>query len=186
MAAREHPRLDGVREQVERARFLLHDAHAESTYARAFPKLMAAVYPARAALEIMRESAKLGELTIPLPEFDRRVAELVPLWRLIHAVRVRDFHHYGIQSGGRIVATFQITLPPYGHAEFSMYPDPVHPRASIVVSDASAQCRMLLTSDVGVQDEAESDAVPYWVLLEEYLKQLAKVVQEYASLLQPS
>lgn len=183
MTRRENPRLVGVREQIERARFLLRDAHAESTYARAFPKLMAAVYPARAALEIMRESAKLGELTVPITDFDRRVAELVPLYRLIHAVRIRDFHHYGIQSGGRIFATFQITLPPHGHAEFSMYPDPIHPRASIVVSDPSANRKMLLTSDVGVQDEAEPDAIPYGVLLKEYLDQLDVAVQEFASLL---
>src|SRR6266700_2143465 len=114
MKAREHHRLVGVRQQIERAKFLLDDAHAESTYGRAFPKLLAAVYPARAALEIMRGSAKLGELVVPASEFDRRVAELVPRWRLIHAVRIRDFHEGGIQSGSRILVTFQIKLPPYG------------------------------------------------------------------------
>ncbi len=64
-----------------------------------------------------------------------------------------------------------------------MYPDPVHPRASIVVSDPSANCKLLLTSDVGVQDEAETDAIPYWVLLAEYLEQMDVAVREYASLL---
>src|SRR6266404_3496821 len=87
-----NPRLAGVKEQITRARLLLEEAHAVRDYDLAFPKLIAAVYPARAALEIMREAARLGELTVPAKEFDRLVEERVPRWRLIHVVRVRDFH----------------------------------------------------------------------------------------------
>ena len=79
----------------------------------------------------MREAAKLGEMVVPPKEFDRLVEERVPQWRLIHAVRVRDFHHYGVQGGGRIMVKFSITVPAHGHAEFSMYADPVTPCASL-------------------------------------------------------
>jgi len=183
MTVHENPCIVGVRQQVERARFLVADAHAEEFYDRAFPKLIAAVYPARAALEIMRESAKRGELTVSPAEFDRRVSRLVPRYRLVHAVRIRDFHHYGVQDGGRIMIEFQITLPPHGHVEFSMHHDPFHPKASIQLSHPEGICGLLLTTEIGVQDESESDVVPYWVLLKEYLDQLELAIREYESLL---
>ncbi len=183
MKPTENVRLLGIKEQIERAKGFLRDAQSESSYDRAFPKLIAAVYPARAAIEIMRESAKAGELTVDLAAFDRRIAELVPTYRLIHAVRIRDFHQYGILGGGRIMVTFQVTLPPHGHSEFTMYPDPVHPKAQLIVSDPSANRKLLLTSDVGVQDESTRDAIPYAVLLDEYLEQLETAVLEFESLL---
>src|SRR6266702_1155129 len=172
-------RLAGVKEQLTRARLLLEEAHAVRDYDVAFPKLIAAVYPARAALEIMREAAKVGELTVPPKEFDRLVEARVPQWRLIHAVRVRDFHHYGVQGGGRIMVQFSITLPAHGRAEFSMYPDPVDPRPEVRLSDPSGSYKLLLTSDVVVQDELESRAVPYWILLQEYLEQMDALVVEF-------
>ncbi len=73
-----NPRLAGVKEQLRRARLLLEEAHAVRDYDAAFPKLIAAVYPARAALEIMREAAKLGELSVSPREFDRLVNERAP------------------------------------------------------------------------------------------------------------
>jgi len=61
-------RLAGVKEQIARGTALLNEAHAVPDYDKAFPKLIGAVYPARAALEIMREAAKLGELVVPPKE----------------------------------------------------------------------------------------------------------------------
>jgi len=171
-----------VKEQLVRARLLLEEAQAVTDYDVAFRKLIAAVYPARAALEIMREAARLGELTVSLQEFDRRVGERVPQYRLIHAVRIRDFHRYGVQGGGRIMVEFQIRMPPLGHTEFSMYPDP-EPRPEVRLSDPSGSYNLLLTSDVVVQDERESRAIPYWVLLREYLEQMDGLVGEFESLL---
>jgi len=176
-------RLAGVKEQVVRASLLLEEAHAVTDYDVAFRKLIAAVYPARAALEIMRAAARLGELTVSLREFDRRVGERVPRYRLIHAVRIRDFHRYGVQGGGRIMVEFQIRMPPLGHAELSMYPDPVDPRPEVRLSDPSGSYKLLLTSDVVVQDERESRAIPYRVLLREYLEQMDGLVGEFGSLL---
>jgi len=178
-----NPRLAGAKEQLTRAWRLLEEAHAIRAYDAAFPKLIAAVYPARAALEIMREAAKLGELTVSLQEFDRRVAERVPRYRLIQAVRIRDFHRYGVQGGGRIMVEFKIRMPPLGHAEFSMYPDPIDPRPEVRVSDQSGSYTLLLTSDVVVQDEREAQPIPYWVLLREYLEQMDALVGEFESLL---
>lgn len=183
MKARQHPRLAGIREQIKRATLLLDEAQALPDYRSAFRKLIAAVYPARAALEIMREAVKLGELTIPLDGFDRRVAELVPRYRLIHAVRIRDFHRYGVQGDGHILVECQVTVPPHGHAEFSMYPDPVNPRPDIHLSDSSGSYKFLLTSDAVVQDEREPEAVPYWVLLKEYLEGVDALAREFEALL---
>jgi len=81
-----------------------------------------------------------------------------------------------------MVVHFQITLPPYGHAEFSMYPRPDRPEASITVSDGGRH-RFLLTSDRVIQDEREPVAVSYPDLLSEYLEQLPAAVAEFESLL---
>lgn len=183
MKPREDLRIAGVEEQVERAKLLFEEARAAPTFADAFRKLIAAVYPARAAVELMRESAKRGELVVSLGEFDRRLSELVPRHRLIWAVRIRDFHRYGVVGGGRMVVESQITLPPHCEAEFSMYPDPANPRPVINLSDPSGSYKFLLTSDVVVQDETEPEAISYWTLLGDYLEQLPKAIARYCSLL---
>ena len=179
----ENLRLSGIREQLQRAELHLGGAHAEKEYDAAFPQLMAAVYPARAALELMREAAKAGELTIGIKELDQLVAQAIPRYRLIQAIRIRDFHHYGIQGGGRMLLTFQIRMPPLGHAEFSMYPNPLDTRARLSISDPSSPHKFLLTSDVVVQDEKEPAAIPYWVLLREYLDGMKAFLPTFEGLL---
>ncbi len=129
----------------------------------------------------MRAAAKAGELTIGIGEFDQRVEVAIPRWRLIHAVRVRDFHHGGIQGGGRILVHFKIRMPPLGRAEFSMYPNPLDPRARVSTSDPTSPHKFLLTSDVVVQDEKEPVAIPYWVLLREYLDQMVAFLPSFAA-----
>ncbi len=74
MKPREDLRIAGVDEQVERAKLLFEEARAAPTYGDAFRKLIAAVYPARAAVEL-RESAKRGELVSSIDEFDRHLAK---------------------------------------------------------------------------------------------------------------
>lgn len=176
-------RLAGVLEQLARARLLLQEAYAVRDYDDAFPKLIAAIYPARAALEIMREAARRGELSVSRKEFDRLVDQRVPRWRLIHAVRVRDFHDGGVQGGGRILVQFRIRLPPHSQGAVSMRANPFDPRPRIRLSDPSGSYKLLLTSDVVVQDEEEPTAVPYWVLLEEYLEQMNRLFPEFQKLL---
>lgn len=175
-------RLSGVTEQLARARRLLQEACAGRDYEDAFPKLIAAVYPARAALEIMREAAGRRELSVSLREFDCLVEQRVPRWRLIHAIRVRDFHHGGVRGGGRILVQFRIHLPPRSEARVSMRANPFDPRPEVRLSDPSGSYKLLLTSDVVVQDEREPQAVPYWVLLREYLEQLEALVPEFEAL----
>ncbi len=125
MKPKEDPRIIGVNGQLERARVLFDEARAAPTYEDAFRKLIAAVDPARAAIELMRESAKRGELVVSIGEFDRRLSSLVPRHHLIWAVRIHDFHRYGVGSG-RILVESQITLPPHGEAESSLYADPTN------------------------------------------------------------
>ena len=79
--------------------------------------------------------------------------------------------------------TFQIRMPPLGHAEFSMYPNPLDPQAGISISDPTSPHKFLLTSDVVVQDEKEPVAIPYWVLLREYLDQMKAFLASFADCL---
>jgi hypothetical protein len=161
---------------------LLREAHAIPDYDDAFPKLIAAVYPARAALEVMREAAAQGELSVSLADFDQLVNQLVPRWRLVHAVRVRDFHHGGIQSGGRIFIQFRMRLPPHSQAVISLRANPFDPQFRVRMSDSSGSYQLLLSSDIVVQDENEPQAIPYWILLPEYLGQLEAFVPQFVAL----
>src|SRR5437016_5434462 len=106
----ESHRLQGIREQVERANLFLREATESENPTDAFRRLMAAVYFARAALEIMRESAKAGELTVSTRELDARLGGLLPRYRLIKAIRIRDFHRFGVLGPGHLVLEHSIRL----------------------------------------------------------------------------
>jgi hypothetical protein len=183
MGERFHPSLVGIHEHLRRARLWLEEAEHARSSDEALHRLMAVVYPGRAVLELMRESAKRGELVVPAKELDRRLEHLVPRSRLVKALRIRDFHHWGIVGGGRMVVQFQVRLPPHGHAEFSMFVDPDNPRPSIAVSDGTRNYTFFLTSDRVIQDERETHALSYFRLLSEYLYDLKSAVAEYESLL---
>lgn len=183
MRPRHHPSLVGIHEHFRRAGLWLDEARHARSHDEALRRLMAAVYPGRAVLELMRESAKRGELIITARELDRRLEYLVPRSRLVKALRIRDFHHYGVIGGGRVIVQFQVKLPPLGHAEFSMFVDPDNPRPSIVVSDGTRNYTFFLTSDRVLQDERETHALSYFRLLSEYLHDLKSAMVEYESLL---
>jgi len=90
------PRLVGVREQVVRAQMHLSEALASSDPTARFRKFIAAMYPGRAAVEIMREAATQGELTVDCDELDKRIGAVLPGHTLIQKIRLHDFHRFGV------------------------------------------------------------------------------------------
>ena len=90
------PRLAGAREQVARTQMHLSESLASSDPTTRFRKLIAAVYPGRAAIEIMREAAARGELTVDLNELDERIGTALPRHELIQRIRFHDFHRFGV------------------------------------------------------------------------------------------
>ncbi len=179
--ARENPRLKGVVEQFERATLFYREAIGSSDAKDSFRRLIAAVYFGRATLEIMLESAKNGELTIGQREFDRRLAGLLPHYKLIRAMRIRDFHRFGVLGPGHILLEQKIQVPPHGTAEVSLFPNPADPQLETKVSDGSRNYKFFLTSGELVQDEAYERAVPLKSVMAEYLSGLPKAIDLYRS-----
>lgn len=179
----ENPRLSGVVEQFERATLFYREAIASWDAKDSFRRLIAAVYFGRAALESMRESGKIGELTIDQKEFDRKLAELLPHYRLIRSIRIRDFHRFGLLGPGHILLEQTIRVPPHGTAEVSLFPNPADPRLEIKLSDGSRNYEFFLASGELVQDEDHERAVPMKSVMAEYLSELPKAIDLYRSIL---
>ena len=178
----ENPRVRGIREQLERSRLFYGEALSADDPTDSFRRLIASVYFGRAALEVMRESAKLGELQIDVHEFDRQLAEVIPRYRLIHAIRIRDFHRFAVMGPGHIQLEHKVSVPPLGEVLVQLYPDPVNPRLSITTSDGSRDYQFLMTSGDLVQDERESEPVPLRDLMRDYLAQLPRAIDRFVSL----
>ena len=75
---RQHPAVRGIVEHLERASFFDTEARSATNATAAFRHWIAAVYFLRAPVELMREAADRGELTVGLPEWDRLIVRMVP------------------------------------------------------------------------------------------------------------
>ena len=110
------PRIQGVYEQFYRARRFLQLAHRCKKARSRFTNLIAAVYFARAIVELMLEAAEKQEL-IPFrnkdakesyKKFEEKLAPTLPHYYLIEKIRIHDFHRFGCTppSSKRRVAFF--------------------------------------------------------------------------------
>lgn len=144
---------------------------------------MAAVYFGRAALELMRETAKDGGLKIEAEEFDNFLSGSIHRFNLIRKIRIHDFHKYAVLGSGVTILDHKIRIPPHGSAEVSLNVDTTNPNLKVTVSDGSNDYWFFMTSGELVQDENEARAVPMREVLGEYLDQLPAAMEEFQSLL---
>jgi hypothetical protein len=173
----------GVIEQYDRAELFYREAIESSEPRDSFRRLMAAVYFGRAALEIMRGSAKAGALKIELREFDQRLAELLPHYNLVKAIRIRDFHRYGLLGPQHILLEQKIVVPPHGTTEVGLSTNPADPQLEIELSDASRNFEFFMASGDLVQSEDYERPVPLKRIMAEYLAQLPNAIDLYRSAL---
>ncbi len=97
------PRIRGIHEQHHRARRFLQRAHRCKKARSRFTNLIAAVYFARAIVELMLEAAEKQELRLfrnkdaqdSRRKFEERLAPALPHYYLIEKIRIHDFHRFG-------------------------------------------------------------------------------------------
>ena len=171
-----------VRAQLARSRSFLQRAESASDDQAWHDSLIAGVYFAQSAIEVMRETAKQGGLTIDLRRFDELVAGLAPRSRFLHALRVRDFHRVPVLGIGYAQLEHSIRLPPYGRARISLDPSPDAPSVRILVSDGSTNYSFFFVGHGFVQDHLEPKAVRLDDLLAEQLVCLETCVEHFAQL----
>jgi hypothetical protein len=98
-----NPRMHGISEQYRRARRFVQLSRRCKKPATRFANLIAAVYPARAIVELMLEAAAKQELrkfhnndnTQSRKDFEEVLAPKLPHYYLLEKIRIHDFHRFG-------------------------------------------------------------------------------------------
>lgn len=115
-------RLMGIREQVQRAEFFLAQAGSSSDARHKHWYLVASVYFARAAVEIILEAT---DNAVAREQVESALAEKLPNYSLMERIRIHDFHRFGLLQragtflGGAVKLTanrgsVEIALPDSG------------------------------------------------------------------------
>ncbi len=107
-------RLDGVREQFKRASLFLRQAKDMPAGQDRFRYLIASVYFARAAIEIMLEMAKQGEVRVTREALETQIKERLPRYDLLYRVRIHDFHRFGVLPSSSLFLGGPLTLKAKG------------------------------------------------------------------------
>jgi hypothetical protein len=171
------PGSRGIVEHLERATFFDTEARSATNPTAAFRHWIAAVYFLRAAVELMRETAGRGELTVGLPEWDRLIVRMVPRWRLVHQLRVRDFHHGSVIGPSHMRLEYTLRIPALGHADVQLRVNPARPHLRFGVSDGSRPSKFFLTSGFLVQDHLEPRPILLPRPVDEQLRHLPRALQ---------
>jgi hypothetical protein len=187
------PRVRGVREHYARARLFLREALASSDPADRFRRLVAAVYPARAAVEVMLDAAKWQHLNAyrnadgnqSRKDLEAVIAPKLPRYFLLEKVRIHDFHRFGVlpQAGLFLHGPVKLTAS-RGDAGIAVPLTPGEGRTVIETGNSRVQeQRPLQMMGDQVFDE---DANAYFGLdkvLADYLDALPAVIEEFERLI---
>ena len=92
------PRVEGIKEQFERAASLLEEARSSGDCLFRFRHLVAAIYPARAVVELMLESADKQEIPESREVLEELLIEGLPRYHLVEKMRIHDFHRFGLRQ----------------------------------------------------------------------------------------
>jgi len=178
-----HPAVRGILEHLERASFFDTEARSATNATAAFRHWIASIYFLRAAVDVMREAANRGELTVGLPDWDRLIVAMVPRWRLVHQLRVRDFHHGSVIGPGHMRLEYTVRLPALGHADIQFRVNPARPRLRFGVSDGSRPSKFFFTSGFLVQDHLEPRPILLPRLVDEQLRHLPRALHAFVQVL---
>jgi hypothetical protein len=175
------PRLQGIIEQYERAKLFVGEAQNYSDPRDRFRRLMAAVYFARAIVELMLESADMEVVKIPRPDLERRLIAMLPGYMLLEKLRIHDFHRFGVLPrpgwfmGGLVTLRAQ-----RGHAVLALGDD--GPEISTSGNSKVIGQRPLHMEAGRVFDEDTAQYVTIDHILERYLEAVPVAISEFRSL----
>ena len=187
------PRVEGVKEHFDRAYWFC--AHARRT-TDARPKLwlhLAAVYSARACVEIMLEAAERQELCgfdtegdkANRAKFENHIKTRLPRYQLLESIRIHDFHRFGLvppipgmhmetQQGPVKLAASQ------GIAVYQVGPD--GPVQHVTGNSRIKEQRPLLIRNGTYFDDETREFLALEQVLGEFLTALRPVIEEFAKI----
>lgn len=189
----ESPRLQGIREHLERVQLLFRLAHELPDSSEAYRLLITTVYSCRAIIELMLESAEKQELKSlqgPKPKVNRDKLEhilrdRIQFYSLIERIRIHDFHRFGIvppapshrpeiMYGGPIVLT---TGPGTGDARIDITPS--GPCVSETDSASVKLQRPLLTRNGEFFDEDSQEYMSIESIVSRYIEVIPEIISEF-------
>jgi len=184
------PRVEGVKEHFDRACWFC--AHASRT-TDVRPKLwlhLAAVYSARACVEIMLEAAESQELRgfdtegdkVNRAKFEDYIKSRLPRYQLLESIRIHDFHRFGLvppvpgMRGETLQGPVKLTGSP-GSAVYQVGPG--GPVAHVIGNARVQEQRPLLIRDGRYFDEQSREFLALEKVLGEFLTALRPVIEEF-------
>ena len=153
---RQHPAVRGIVEHLERASFFDTEAGSASDPTAAFRHWIAG---------------------------DRLIVRMVPRWRLVYQLRIRDFHHGSVIGPRHMRLEYTLRLPALGHADVRFRVNPARPQLRFGVSDGSRPSRFFLTSGFLVQDHLEPRPILLPRLVAEQLRHLPRALHVFLQVL---
>ena len=179
----QHAAVRGIVEHLERASFFDTEARSATNAKAAFRHWIAAVYFLRAPVELMREAADRVELTVGLAQWDHLIVRMVPRWRLVHQLRIRDFHQGSVIGPRHMRLEYTFRIPALGHADVRFRVNPARPRLRFGVSDGSRPSKFFFTSGFLVQDHLERRPILLPRLVDDQLRHLPRALHAFLQVL---
>ena len=175
-------RIKAVREQHERAALFYREATESDDQVDRFRRLIAATYFCRAALEIMYEGAKAGDLTIEEKPFRKRMEEMLPRSNLIYKIRIHDFHRFGVSEypGLSLMGPIALSARNGGMAQVQLTSRGIETRTS---GEATVDFnRPLVLKEDKILDDTSGEFVSLLEILGEYIEALPQAIRVFESL----
>lgn len=180
------PRFRGILEQYERAQLFLKEALDSADRRDRFRRLVAAIYPARAVVELMLTAAKLQFVKISREELETQLVPLLPRYYVIERLRIHDFHRYCLtfEPGAQtMIGPVKLTASK-GEAALSIGAD--GPETTVTGNSKVESQRPLYLRGDDVLDEEAKSYVPLYRIVAEYLTGIPAAIELFDSLLQAS
>ena len=184
------PRMRGICEQYCRAKHFLKLASMCKKPKSKHNNLIAAVYPARAIVELMLESAAKQELPKfknkdiqkSRSDFEKEIAPKIPYYYLLEKIRIHDFHRFGclppdptlreIFFGGPIKLKAQKGVVTYQIQN-------IGPKKVITGKSVIKEQRPLINSDGNFYDEDTHEYVSLFQILSDFLNEVTELIHDF-------
>ncbi len=171
---------NGATEHLERARWFLELAEARGGVER-FRLQMAAVYSARAIVELLLEAGSKGDTPLSRPEVEVLLEPLLPRYFLIERLRIHDFHRFGLRppSGNSMLMQGPMKLVAR-HGSAAAWLDPNDGLKTTVSGNLSVRlARPLQIRGSEFLDDETGEWVTLARILEEFLREVPSALDAF-------
>ena len=181
------PRMQGIYEHYRRARHFVQLAHRCKHRASKFTNLIAAVYPARAIVELMLEATEKQELVafkLSRNKLEKIIIPELPYYYLLEKIRIHDFHRFGCLPPSLEYESVFIGGPIKLKAEkgiAAIVVTPEGPKQTVTGNSSIKGQRTLYTNNGLYYDEDNERYISLEETLVNYLNAVSKVITEFKS-----